>query len=324
MIASADRERYWAAVEDGAAARAHQVAAELVAAGTPLPAVLDDLVGAAQRQVGALWASNSWSVQREHAATAVGEHVVQRLRADHAAVAGPGTGPMLLVACAESEWHAIPALLLTARLEHAGHRVRYLGADVSTAALQAALHDHSPRAALVSASLASSLVFARRHVEATTEVGVPVVVGGTAFDAAGRRARAIGATAHATSAASVTRLLAELPRRVRPAQPLRGENAREAYAIAAALPSLVASVVGRLRSAGGHRAGVIEDQVPHVLGSIAGALLTGDPAVVTQARAWLDEVARARDCDRALVEIVWSEAAQLLREFPLATAAVAA
>lgn len=321
MIPASGRDSYWAAVETGSARAAHRVAADLVAAGIPLPTVLDDLVGAAQRRVGELWAENSWSVTKEHAATAVGEHVVQRLREQ---ITAPRTGAHLVVACAEREWHALPALLITARLEHAGHRVTYLGADVSTTALQTALDDLAPRATLVSASLTSSLVFARRHVETSTEVGVPVIVGGTAFDAAGVRAARIGATAHASSPGHVSRLLDELPGSVAPAAPLRADGAREAHAVVAVMSSLVGAVTARVRELGGTEALVVEDHVPHVLGAMAAALLTDDASIVAEARAWLDDVARARRVDRVLVEELWRCAAFQLRDYPLASAALAA
>ena len=62
---------------------------------------------------------------------------------------------------------------------------------------------------LLSSSLSTFLPLARRQVEAVRETGTPVVVGGSAFDSEGRRARVIGATAFATSAR--TSVNADLP-----------------------------------------------------------------------------------------------------------------
>lgn len=316
-------ERYWTAVttNDGGAAR--EVALQQLRDGVTLPAVLDGLVGATQRRIGTLWATDTWSVAQEHAATAVSEYVVRSLREERARVARTTgvvpTGHPLLVVCAEREWHALPAMMLAASLEHSGHSVRYLGADVSTTALQGALLEAAPRAALVSASLSSSLVYVRRHVEAATSVAVPVVVGGSAFDRDGVRALRLGATAFASSGADLESTLASLPTYVEPVGPLRHDAALEAYAIMAELPSFSADTVARIRSDASARGAAVEaiaDQVPHVFGSVAGALLTDDPTIVAEVTGWLDGVSRARAADTATTQAVWSAVERQLGEFP--------
>ena len=330
MVETAVQDRYWDRVLHNDSAGARALVDTVLAGGTSLSGVLTDLVGDAQRRVGSLWAADEWTVAREHAATAVNEQVVHHLRRrtrslrDASAVrTARGTAPLLVV-CAEREWHALPALMLTARLEHEGHTVAYLGADVSTVALQRAIADHEPRATLVSASLASSLVFARRHVETATASGVPVVVGGAAFDPAGLRARRIGATAQALDPADVGALLDALPRRVPAVAPLRTEAAREAFALLAGL-GMHADVVGRrVARHGGPGTTAVLDQVPHVLGALAAALLTDDATIVVEARAWLDDIARARRVDRALIQELWSSVAVELRDYPLTSTALAA
>lgn len=316
-------ERYWAAVSRNDTREARSVATSLLREGVPMPTVLEGLVGAAQRRIGELWASNDWSVAREHAATAVSEQVVRSLREEQARLAAAdrsvGADRPLLVVCAEREWHALPAMMLAATLEHAGHTVQYLGADVSTTALQGALLEAAPRAALVSASLSSSLVYVRRHVEAATSVAVPVVVGGSAFDRDGVRALRLGATAFAASAADLESTLAALPTYVEPVGPLRDDAALEAYAIMAELPSFSADAVARVRSDAAADAVAVEaiaDQVPHVFGSVAGALLTGDPTIVAEVTEWLDGVGRARAADTTTTQAVWSAVERQLGEFP--------
>lgn len=330
MLTTALQDRYWDRVvhNDGAGARA--IVDAVLADGTPLAGVLTDLVGDAQRRVGSLWAADEWSVAREHAATAVNEQVVHHLRrrtrvlADGSAGRTARSTAPLLVVCAEREWHALPALMLTARLEEEGHAVAYLGADVSTLALQRAIADHEPRATLVSASLASSLVFVRRHVETSTASGVPVVVGGAAFDPAGLRSRRIGVTAQALDPADVGDLLAYLPRRVPAVAPLRTDAAREAFALLAAIGTHTDVVSQRVARRGGSGTATVIDQVPHVLGALSAALLTDDPSIVVEARAWLDDIARARRVDRAVVQELWRSLAWELRDYPLASAALAA
>ncbi|MDR6175762.1 methanogenic corrinoid protein MtbC1 [Nocardioides zeae] len=322
MLTTTVRDRYWDRVvhNDGAGARA--IVDAVLADGTPLAGVLTDLVGDAQRRVGSLWAADEWSVAREHAATAVNEQVVQHLRcrtrgarSGSAGRTARSTAPLLVV-CAEREWHALPALMLTARLEEEGHAVAYLGADVSTLALQRAIADHEPRATLVSASLASSLVFVRRHVETSTASGVPVVVGGAAFDAGGLRSRRLGITAQALDPADVGDLLAYLPRRVPAVAPLRTDAAREAFALLAAIDTHTDVVSQRVARRGGSGTATVLDQVPHVLGSLAAALLTDDPSIVGETRAWLDAVGDARHCDPGTLEELWAAITAQVADYP--------
>lgn len=318
MIGPDAARAYWDAVERNASAEAYAVAESALASGATVPEVLDRLVADAQRRVGELWASDAWTVAREHAATAVGEHVVERLRAT---LRQPELRDPLVVVSAEREWHGLPALLLTARLEFEGRSIVHLGADVSTVALQMAVDDHAPRAVLVSASLSSSLVFARRHVETATAAGVPVVVGGTAFDAAGKRAERIGATAYASSANDVAPLIGDLPAQVEPVLPLRSEAAREAYALSTGAGATAGRVQARLAQLGVQRAQIISDQLLHVVGALGAALLTDDPTILTDARDWLADVGRARGAEDA-VRAMWAGLAIQCTEFPHARALV--
>ncbi|HEY1135053.1 MAG TPA: cobalamin-dependent protein [Nocardioides sp.] len=314
MVDLALQDAYWERVAANDAPGARALVEAALDNGVLLPHVLGGLVGDAQRRVGDLWAADEWTVAREHAATAVNEQVVHHLRGRSPRPAA--RDQPLLVVCAEREWHALPALLLTACLEHEGHAVAYLGADVSTTALQTAIADHEPRAALVSASLSSSLVFVRRHVEAATASGVPVVVGGAAFDDDGLRARRLGATAHAGESAAVAEVLATLPRRVPAVPPLRSEAAREAYALHAAIGAHTDIVTGRVSRSGGAATAAVLDQVPHVLGSLAAALLTDDDGIVAETRTWLYAVAAARGCSPETLAAVWSEIAAQVGDYP--------
>ncbi|MFW6774516.1 cobalamin B12-binding domain-containing protein [Nocardioides sp. CPCC 205120] len=319
-------ERYWAAVDTGDAPAARDVALAALDAGATLPQVLDGLVGEAQRRVGRLWERAEWTVAREHGATAVGEFVVRSLRERTRHGAHTRGGRPLLVLCAEREWHALPALMLSARLEHEGHPVHYLGADVSTAVLQGALMETGPRAVLVSASLSSSLVYVRRHVEAARAVRVPVVVGGSAFDPAGARARRLGASAWVGPGDDTGAVVAALPTSVPPAEDLPGPGAREADTLMASHAAVAGDVVARMRAdrtANRNALEAIVDQVPHVVGSLAAALLLDDPRIVDESGVWLREVASARGCDGDTVSAVWSSLERQVADFPCARALLA-
>lgn len=317
------RSAYWQAVSDGDDYAARRVAEEALAAGAH-PGSLLDLVVQGQVCVGSLWARNEWTVAREHAATAAGEAVV-RLLATH--VPEPVGGPLVVVACVEREWHAMPALVVAQRLRLSGLRVDHLGASVSRDQLVSHIVDHGPRAALLSASLSSTLPRVRRHVEAVRGTGTPVVLGGRAFDAAGVRARRLGATAHAADPAEIPGLLASLPRHVTAAPPLRHPSAVEARSVISIAEEVARDVSAALRKGWGLAQESLDDTpddwravlttfVPHVVDSLVGALLTEDPSVLDETRGWLQDVLVQRGSPDGTVADLWSALRERLRDHP--------
>lgn len=318
-------ERYWAAVRESDLEGAATEAEAAYRRTRSVEAVLEALVVESQRRVGSLWAHGQWTVADEHAATAVNEVVAHRLGLH---VPGPTSGPLLLVSCVEREWHALPALVVTLVLRARGWRTELLGASTPRDELVQRILDQGPRAVLLSASLVSSLARARRHVEAVRGTGTPVVVGGRAFDASGRRAAAIGASAHAVGPAQAVTVLAELPHHVSPVAPLRGPGAREAADLQARAPEVVREVmvstfdaldVPPEEHAPDLWSGVLAGFLPHVVDSVVGALVTDDASVVTETRAWLVEVLGARLADPRALEVLWDALAHQLRDYPEVT-----
>jgi methanogenic corrinoid protein MtbC1 len=307
-----DLDAYWAAVAAVDEQAAYAVTAAALDRGVPLEDVLAGLVVAAQERVGALWATNQWSVAREHAATATSETVLRRLHEEQPA---PTTGPALLVACVEREWHALPALVVTLVLRARGCRATHLGASTSRDHLVSAILDTGPRAVLLSASLLSSLPRVRRQVEAVRGTGTPVVLGGGAFDARGVRSQRLGATAYAPSAEAAPGVVASLPIHVPPAGPLRHPGALESRSIEAESDAISRDVMieaGRLldiADRGGETGrddwrAVLSRNVGHLVECLAGALLAEDASVLSEARTWLGQVLDARGAPAGAVEAV--------------------
>ncbi|WP_121252064.1 cobalamin B12-binding domain-containing protein [Nocardioides ferulae] len=326
-----DLESYWRAVTAADPDAAYAVARRLRTAGAPLDSVLSGLVVASQARVGGLWARNQWTVAHEHAATAVNEEVVRRLGADQPE---PTDGPPLLVACVEREWHALPALVVTHTLRSWGMRATFLGVNSSRDQLVSRILDTGPRAVLLSASLASSLSRVRRQVEAIRGTGTPVVVGGAAFDAAGVRASALGATAYAAGPAEAAELLVTIPRHVSQAPPLRHAEADEARVLVASGEEIVRAAIAATTTALGRGDdpspaspdtwwSVLTGFAPHVVDCVAGALLTGDPSVVDETRTWYAEVLAGRDADPRALPALWSAFAHEVRDIPRAAALLA-
>jgi methanogenic corrinoid protein MtbC1 len=296
---------------------------DLRARGEDVSGLIQRLLAPAQLRVGELWASDAWSVAQEHAATAISEAVLTSLATDAAATRTPSGGATLVVTCVEQEWHALPALMVAEHLREEGFAVSYLGANTPVHALVGHVHEVGPRAVLLSCSLSPFLPLLRRQLEAVRETGTPVVVGGSAFDRAGRRARVLGATAFSPSASGLADLVRGLPAAVPPAPPLAHPGAGEAYAVSADR-EMIADDVGRgVR----HRLGsgdapwlqVLDDQLPHLVGTVAGALVTDDAGIVGEALDWLGGVLRSRHAPEGLDAALRGSLTTALRDLPVAS-----
>lgn len=321
-------QRYVDALAVGDRAAAFAVVRDFQAAGSSRLEVLTRLVAPAQYRIGELWATDRWSVAQEHAATAVSEAVVAVLGAevDDGAVETAGRGPVV-VSCVEQEFHALPALLVSEHLRAAGVPVSYLGANASAEHLVRHVHQVGPRAVALSSSLGSSLVRVRQQIEAVRETGTPVLVGGAAFDPEGARAGTLGATGYARSGEEVAAAVAGLPRAVFPADPLTHRGAAEARMVYGEREDISATILVALcgdrlldtTSPPGGWPQALHDHLPHVVGAVAGALVTDDARVAGEALSWFEEVLRHRDAPDDLPAQVRLLLSQRLRELPEAS-----
>jgi MerR family transcriptional regulator, light-induced transcriptional regulator len=164
---------------------------EMLDAGFEPIAVLTDVVAAAQRGVGARWQRGEWTVAQEHAATAIAV-ASTRAVAEHVRRTPPTRG-RVLVACAEREWHALPAMMIDCVLRANGWDSSLLGAATSPLRMNQYLQDLGPEAVAVSCSVLGAIPATRRIIEASTASGVPILVGGPAFGVDDIRAAALGA-----------------------------------------------------------------------------------------------------------------------------------
>lgn len=324
-------EEYLAAVAVGDRAGALEVVRRRQHDGASPLEVMTEVIAPAQRRVGELWATDAWSVAQEHAATAVSEAVLGLLGAQ---IPAPrDTAAPVVVSCVEQEWHALPALLVAEHLRSYGLPVSYLGANASAHHLVRHVHEVAPRAVALSCSLSASLPRVRRQVEAVRATGTPVVVGGAAFDAGGHRARTIGATAFAPDGAGAVTAVRDLPRAVPPAEPLTHEGADEGLAIHADREQLTARLRERVAAArpaddlrdvlSGWQPALF-DHLPHLVGSLAGALVADDPTAPSDAVVWLGEVMSHRDGPDDVVALVVAELGAVVHDHPTATRLVSA
>ncbi|MBB6628806.1 cobalamin B12-binding domain-containing protein [Nocardioides sp. KIGAM211] len=317
-----EHEAYWEALRaaDRPAALAAVVAARERGAG-PLE-IIEDLIVPAQVRIGELWLDGEWSVEDEHAATAINEGLVHWV-CSFAAPPAPDA-PLVLVSCVEHERHTLPALVVAEELGLAGYRVHLMPEDQQPGDLLREVLVTKPRAVLFSASLTSSLATQKSLFGNLRSVGIPVIVGGQAFGNDERRALALGATAYAATSADALRLIEELPVRTPrhepdPSTPADAE-AGWIHEFRSEITPYVIRAVARSHRAEGTPSWwlELEGHVDHLLGCVAASLVTGDETIVVEMRDWFEHLLQRRGAPQSLVQEVWGLLADALRGHPLA------
>jgi methanogenic corrinoid protein MtbC1 len=199
------RRRYFDLVTDARVEEAVALCVDLLEQGTPPDTITLRLLRPVQREIGRLWALGSWTIAQEHAATAVTDTVLGTLGA---LVPGDPQGEPVVVACPESEWHALAARMIAQLLRWRGVATDYVGTVPSDAALDQMLSDRQPRALALSCSTTAALPGAARAVAVAARRQTPLLAGGVGFGPRGRYARAVGITAWDPSPAQAVRRLA--------------------------------------------------------------------------------------------------------------------
>jgi len=325
------RDRFADAVDRLDAQAATETIGQALADGLDPVDLIEDVIAPSQRLVGERWERGDWSVAQQHAATGLATAAVCALDV----AMPPAEHGLVVLACAEREWHALPLQLIGATLRAGGWQVSLLGSAVTASRLSRTLHELGPDAVAVSSSVLGSIPNARRCVEASTTVGIPIVVGGPAFGTSGRRAEAIGATAWAPTARELPAILAGLPEVVRPVPPLPRAVVTELATLDAQQASLVKRLVARWRLTVGVRpdatqpdtvADLAVDVVRQYLHAVHAAVLLGDSSVISDIRRWALAVFTGREVPDAAAAMVELDelVRQALAEYPLSSRALSA
>lgn len=326
MRAMSSLARYRDALAARDRPQATGIVTQLLTEGTDPITVLTDVIAASQRDVGMRWQRGEWTVADEHACTAISV-AATRAVADFVGER-PLAGGSVLVACAEREWHELPAMIIGCALRSRGWDTTVLGAATSPMRLSQHLADLGPDAVAISCSVLGALPTTRRFIEAATAAGVPTLVGGPAFGYDDLRARALGATAWAPDARSAVAAMDTLPTVV-DALP---ERPAAATAEQALLDLHHRRIVDSLReqwsltrnaTSSAALADLAADTVNQALHAVSAALLTGDARPISETAWWIADVLQARDVDRAAVAELAGLLAAELDESPLARDLVA-
>lgn len=317
---------------DDAVGRADQDAAlavvsDLLTAGVEPLTILEDLIAPVQRRVGERWQSGEWPVAREHAATSVSAVALEAV--SRAVSREPDPARHAVVACAEGEWHALPAGMIAAGLRSAGWRVTLLGASTPAARLTRYLQDLGPRATVISCSVAAALPAARDFVRASTTAGIPVLVGGAAFGPDRTRADALGATAWAADLRTAVETAGTLPLVVPPLPPPAAGVTADEAALRADRRALTQAVVTRCRGtlppsadadlgASGDSEALLGTAVQQAYHALVGALVTGDGRLVEETAAWADQLLGSQVAGELLASTIGRAMAAELSDHPRA------
>lgn len=285
-----------------------------------------EVIADVQRMVGERWATGDWSVAQEHAATLVSTRAVDTVvrLADN-----PATRGHVVLACADREWHELPAALVAAALQLSGWRVTMLGASSSPALFSRAVQDQGPDLTAVSCSILGSLPSARSLIESSTAAGVPVLVGGAAFGTDGSRAQRLGATLWAADARHAVEVAAQAPAVASTTPPLDAEAVQEVAVLELTKAALLRSVhegwQPRGRPRGDDPTGLpplFAEVLQQVFSGLVASLLTGEPGPLHQTLGWGAALFESRGVSRNELGILHNVLVGELREYPLAEAMV--
>lgn len=186
-------DSYLGALSAADAAAAAAALDEALVRGESPKRLMRDVLARGQHQVGDLWMAGTWSVADEHAATAVAE---QALTVIAPPKSSPPTARRVVIACAEGEWHTMPARLAAELARSPQLDVVMLGPNVPATDLQRHLRDTAPAALALSVTMPTNLIAASRSIQAARAEGVLVIVGGAAWGKGQHRARRLGADLH--------------------------------------------------------------------------------------------------------------------------------
>jgi methanogenic corrinoid protein MtbC1 len=162
-------------------------------------AVFVDLLQPAQYEIGELWYRGEIRVDDEHRATAVVARVTEALPPSPSERPVPPGAHCLMAAMGE-EQHVLGLRQLRLAFEDDGWPVTVMGPRVQAEALAERVRDTRPSVVCVSAGYLPAPAPVRRAIETVRALGVPVLVGGPAFNRSPGLWRQVGADDHGPDA----------------------------------------------------------------------------------------------------------------------------
>lgn len=274
-----------------------RLALDLLEQGASTEAVIVDLLAAAQQESGERWLRNEWTVADEHAVSGITQRSLD-------AIANSGRESFkagsVVVACAEGDWHSLPAQMCAELLRSQGFAVTFLGASTPSDHVARLLDRDRPDALVVTCNLALYFGGVTGVVNAAHRTGVPVIAGGRALGSGPARAHRLGAE-WAPDVAGAVRTLRQWaddrpPPRSDPTiiDPVAVRLGVDSPVMAAqALDAMVLSYPWMSAFTTEQLSRTRED-LATIVRYIAAAQLVGDPSVLTEFLGWLTTLLVAR------------------------------
>ncbi|WP_159085852.1 cobalamin B12-binding domain-containing protein [Aeromicrobium chenweiae] len=266
---------------------ASDLVVELLDGGMSVERIITDVLAPAQVGVGERWESGAWSVADEHVATSVTEAALAALT--HAARPRRGTQTRhVAVACAEGEWHSLPARMAATIAGATGEvRVTMLGASLPAEQLHRRLSVGDIDMLALSCSMPTNLIGAARCIAAAHDVAVPVMIGGRALGGTHDRAHAIGADAWAPDASSILTARPELMGRDTdiPTEVMLLDAVDDA--VVALTYDRMLAAFPRLAAMTAYQHARTREDLGWMARHTAAALLTDDPSIAADVLTWL-------------------------------------
>ena len=271
-------------------------ATQLLDQGLSASEVVLDVLAPAQAAVGAYWERDEWSVVMEHAATEITEAVLAVAAARAAAAADRGR---LVVVCAETERHSLPARMIAELLRLEGFIVVFLGSATRPDSLSGFLSTFRPGALIVSCSVTMNLPSVVPMLAAAADAGVPALCGGHAFGTDEHRARQLGASGWAPDLATAVEMIGRWGSQPSAGGPIRAAapgGAAAAESLELARRSLtercLVALTDDLTAQTGASADWWRRELDAILRFLTAAILLGEPSILTDFTEWLRERSR--------------------------------
>jgi len=281
-------------------------ALDLIDQGVPSDDVIASLLGAAQVEVGERWLRNVWSVADEHLASGATQKSLD-------AVANLADPPreegFVVVACAEGDWHSLPAQMFAEMLRSHGFATAFLGASTPVDHVAALLARHPPDALAVSCNVPLFFSGLTRLADAAHRQGIPVIAGGRALGTGPTRAIRLGADAWAAGIEDAVAILRGWQEDSPDFSPdptdidggLLLLELRSQEIAAAAFESLT-SLYPTMATYNDEQLARTREDLAFITQFTAAARLVGDPTVLTDMLEWLRTLLAPRGVPSAAVD----------------------
>jgi diguanylate cyclase (GGDEF)-like protein len=282
-----------------------QLAIGLLDNRVPSDAIVENLLAAAQREVGDRWQRNELTAADEHLASGVAAAALDALSGEAVPASARG---LTVVTCAEGDWHSLAAQMFGESLRTYGIGIKVLGASTPSHAVADFLDRSGADSLAVSCSMPVFFAGAACLANAAHQQGVPVIMGGSAFGADPRLATRLGADAWAPDAARAAPILAswvaappQIDTRPTAMDPVASHLAAHSERLGA---DALADLTRHYPPATDHNERQLAStglDLVSMVQHLAAATLVDDPAIFTDYLSWLEKTLKHRGVPRAAV-----------------------